>query len=73
MNAAASAFERESVYVHLARVKMLAGRLDEARNQLTAVTNQDLSTLKANLLRAIGDREKETRKDAPGELTPTKP
>src|SRR5437016_5873058 len=35
--------EREGVYVHLARAKMLGGRFPEARTQLNAVTNPTLS------------------------------
>ena len=46
------------VYIHLARVKMLAGHLAEARAQLNAVTNA--SQLKANLLRRIEERENPT-------------
>ena len=49
--------EREELYVHLARVKMLAGRLAEARTQLAVVTNASLSGLKSNLFRAIASRE----------------
>ena len=49
--------EREESYVHLARVKMLAGRLAEARTQLAMVTNASLSGLKSNLFRAIASRE----------------
>jgi tetratricopeptide (TPR) repeat protein len=49
---------RESVLVHLARVKMLAGRFAEARVELGAVTNSASLTLKSNLLRAIEAREK---------------
>jgi Tfp pilus assembly protein PilF len=51
--------EREEVYVHFARVQMLAGRLAEARAQLNLVTNAPSAELKANLLRAIQLREKE--------------
>jgi tetratricopeptide (TPR) repeat protein len=50
--------EREEALVHLARVKMLAGQLAEARAQLNVVTNEHCATLKANLLRAIEQREK---------------
>ena len=34
--------EREGVYIHLARIKIAAGRFDEARAQLDAVTNCDV-------------------------------
>ncbi len=49
--------EREGVYIHLARIKMLAGRYAEARAQLDAVTNAMYSTLKQNLGHAITQRE----------------
>jgi len=38
--------EREGVYIHLARVKIAAGRFDEARAQLAAVTNPVYAVLK---------------------------
>ena len=38
--------EREGVYIHLARIKMLAGRYAGARAQLDAVTNTMYSGLK---------------------------
>lgn len=50
--------EREEAFVHLARVKMLVGNLDEARAQLSIVTNPALSTLKSNLTRAIESRSR---------------
>jgi len=56
--------EREGVYIHLARVKMLAGRYTEARAQLDAVTNATYSTLKGNLQRAITGRESEATNSA---------
>jgi tetratricopeptide (TPR) repeat protein len=49
--------EREGVYIHLARTKMLAGRFAEARAQLDAVTNANYSDLKHTLERAITWRE----------------
>jgi Tfp pilus assembly protein PilF len=52
--------EREGVYVHLARGKMLAGRLAEARAQLNAVTNAAFSEIKSELLKNIAEREMET-------------
>src|SRR5258708_7286666 len=53
--------EREQVHVQCARVKMLAGRLSEARTQLTAVTNEGCAKLKAGLIRSIEEREKRAR------------
>ena len=49
--------EREGVYIHLARIKMLAGRYAEARAQLDAVTNTMYSDLKDTLEHAITQRE----------------
>jgi len=66
--------EREEVYVHLARVKMLAGRLREARAQLIAVTNENSAQLKANLLRRIEERENPARAtNAPPLVSEQKP
>jgi tetratricopeptide (TPR) repeat protein len=49
--------EREGVYIHLARIKMLAGRYAEARAQLDAVTNATYATLKHTLENAITWRQ----------------
>jgi tetratricopeptide (TPR) repeat protein len=49
--------EREGVYIHLARVKMLAGRYAEARAQLNTVTNETYASLKHTLENAISWRE----------------
>jgi Tfp pilus assembly protein PilF len=57
LHAARSEAEREGVYVHLARVKMLAGNLAESRALLNLVTNETHALPKANLLRAISARE----------------
>ncbi len=51
--------EREGVYIHLARIKMLAGRYAAARAQLDAVTNATYASLKQTLERAITGRENE--------------
>ncbi len=52
--------EREHIYVHLARVKMLAGHYAEARSILDAVTNAETLQGKSHLLEAIKAREPET-------------
>ena len=49
--------EREGVYIHLARTKMLAGYYAEARAQLVAVTNPAYANLKNGLERGITLRE----------------
>jgi len=58
LGAAHSEIDREDVYVHMARVKMLAARFDEARAQLTSVTNPASLKAKASLLHNIEEREK---------------
>jgi tetratricopeptide (TPR) repeat protein len=50
--------EREGVYVHLARVNVGAMRFDEARGQLTLVTNPFYTDLKNRLARNLIEREK---------------
>jgi Tfp pilus assembly protein PilF len=52
--------EREGVYLHLARTKMLAGNTREARAQLENVTNAPQAELKARLLRSIEERERDS-------------
>jgi Tfp pilus assembly protein PilF len=49
--------EREGVYIHLARMKMLAGNLAESRALLNLVTNESHAVPKTNLLKAIDARE----------------
>ncbi|MGA2801903.1 MAG: tetratricopeptide repeat protein [Verrucomicrobiota bacterium] len=49
--------EREGVYIHLSRTKMLAGRYAEARAQLAAVTNTAYANLKHGLEAGIALRE----------------
>lgn len=46
LNTAHTDFEREGVYIHLARLKASAGRFDEARAHLNAVTNPFYAELK---------------------------
>jgi tetratricopeptide (TPR) repeat protein len=53
--------EREGVYVHFARVKLLAGRFTEARAHLNAVTNEMYGNLKARVLRNLNERENEAK------------
>lgn len=54
--------EREGVYIHLARIKsQWAGRYEEARAHLNAITNDAFADLKKRLLRNINEAEKKTR------------
>jgi tetratricopeptide (TPR) repeat protein len=49
--------EREAVFIHLARVKTIAMRFDEAHAQLEAVTNDFYADLKQQLVRNLAQRE----------------
>jgi tetratricopeptide (TPR) repeat protein len=59
INIARQEVDLHDSYVHLARVKMLAGRFDEARAQLALVTNAACMQAKTNLLKNIQQRESE--------------
>ena len=50
--------ERQGVYVHLARIKTMAGQFDAARKQINAVTNPMYAELKKRLLKNVDFREK---------------
>jgi tetratricopeptide (TPR) repeat protein len=50
--------EREAVYIHLARVKIAAGRFAEAQAHLDAVTNSQYDTLKDRLESTMAERKK---------------
>lgn len=60
LSSAQSEPQREEAYVHLARATMLGGRFADARNLLTAVTNNGQLVLKSNLLHNIEQRELES-------------
>ncbi|MGD0743593.1 MAG: tetratricopeptide repeat protein [Verrucomicrobiota bacterium] len=49
--------EREGIYIHLARVKIAAGRFAEARAHLVAVTNSIYAGLKDRVERSLIERE----------------
>ena len=49
--------EREGVYIHLARIEIAAGRFDEARAHLAAVTNSIYAGLKDRGERNLTERE----------------
>ena len=53
--------EREGVYVHFARVKMLAGLYDQARFDLAAVTNSMYAQTKGRLARTLSEKEAEAK------------
>lgn len=54
---ASDELEREGVYVHFARIKLHAGRFDEARAHLNAITNEHYATLKQRLTKNIIELE----------------
>jgi tetratricopeptide (TPR) repeat protein len=51
-------FEREGVYIHLARVELNSGLFDQARKHLDLVTNQFYNVLKGRLNRNLLEKEK---------------
>jgi tetratricopeptide (TPR) repeat protein len=59
LNIATNDLEREGVYIHLARVKMLAGQFAESQGQLNIVTNSAYNELKSRIQRALLQREKD--------------
>ncbi len=59
--------EREGVYVHLARIKTMAGQFDEARKQINAITNPMYADLKKRLLKNVEFRAN-TATNAPSNL-----
>jgi tetratricopeptide (TPR) repeat protein len=72
LNIARDEIEREGVYIHLARVKMLVGRFDEARQQLNAVTNEMYADLKRVVTRSLAERESKAQEtNAPPAATET--
>ena len=64
LNIAHNDAEREGVFIHLARVKAVAGRFDEARAQLDVVTNAIYADLKARLERNLVERENDATNPA---------
>jgi tetratricopeptide (TPR) repeat protein len=56
---AQSEVEREGVYIHLARLNLIAGRFALARAHVNAVTNETYDELKARLVRNIDTQEKQ--------------
>ncbi|EEF60225.1 tetratricopeptide repeat protein [Pedosphaera parvula] len=57
LNLAASDFEKQGVYLHLARFKLNANRFDEAREQLKDVTDESYQERKRSLLKNIEARQ----------------
>jgi tetratricopeptide (TPR) repeat protein len=57
--------EREGVYVHFARIKLMAGRFDEARSHLNSITNEMYTDLKNRLARNLKEKEAASKTNAP--------
>jgi tetratricopeptide (TPR) repeat protein len=53
LDIATNDFEREGVYVHLARIKILAGQFTAAEAQLDTITNSAYAGLKTRLQRSL--------------------
>lgn len=53
--------EREGVYIHFARLNLMAGRFELARAHLSAVTNQMYADLKRRILRNVAEQENPVR------------
>jgi tetratricopeptide (TPR) repeat protein len=53
--------EREGVYLHLARFKLIAGRFAEARAHLNCVTNETYNELRTRLKRNLDEQEKQAQ------------
>jgi tetratricopeptide (TPR) repeat protein len=58
---ASDELEREGVYIHFARIKLHAGRFDEARAHLNAITNAIYTDLKKRLTRNINELEEKAK------------
>ena len=68
---ASDELEREGVYIHFARIKLHAGRFDEARAHLNAITNSNYTDLKKRLTRNLN--ELETKPKGTNEVDASKP
>jgi tetratricopeptide (TPR) repeat protein len=63
---ASDELEREGIYVHFARIKLHAGRFDEARAHLNAITNENYAALKQRLTKNIAELETKGTNAPPG-------
>jgi tetratricopeptide (TPR) repeat protein len=57
LNIAHNETEREGVYIHLARIKLNAGRFDDARADLATITNASFADLRRRLERNLNQKE----------------
>lgn len=68
-----NSIEREGVLIHLARVKISAGRFDEAQTIINSVTNAVYGDLKHRLQRSLEDHKNPPPEDAPDVSTNSLP
>jgi tetratricopeptide (TPR) repeat protein len=69
LKVANDAFEREGVYLHLARVELNSGLYEQARKHLNMVTNEFYNVLKGRLARNLAEKEKKgSPEGAPNQL-----
>jgi len=61
MKLARDDIERQGVYIHFARLNIAAGRFDEARNNLNAVTNGMLNSVKNTLTKKLTTQEQKAK------------
>jgi tetratricopeptide (TPR) repeat protein len=60
-NIANDTIEREGIYLHYARLQINAGKFDDARKNLNAVTNGLYNVVKNRLLKKLGEEEGKAR------------
>lgn len=72
---AADDIQREGIYIHLARVNMIAGHFDLARDHLAKVQHEQYAPLKQRVARSIEERQNgaNTATPAPPSESPTTP
>lgn len=58
--------EREGIYIHLARLKIIAGRFAEAQAQLDEITNSVYSEMRRRLQRNLNEKEHPSTNSAVG-------
>lgn len=56
LSLAADDFEREGVYLHMARLELNSGMLDEGRKHLNLVTNEVYNTIKTRPVRKLDNK-----------------
>lgn len=61
--------EREGVYIHLARLKIIAGNFNQAHAHLDAVTNETYANIKRIVSRNLDEKEHPSETNAPPGVT----